>query len=75
MNAEIRRAVKDALRARNMTRGQLAERLGVTPQSLSRTLNERGKVPGLWGGVLDELGLVLTVRPADAQGDGAGGQP
>ena len=45
---EIRAIVKELMYERRITQTQLAEKLGVTPQALSRTLNERGKVPGLW---------------------------
>ena len=60
---EIRATVKDVLHEKRMTQNELAEQLGVTPQALSRTLNERGKVPGLWKDILDALGLRLTVEP------------
>ncbi|WP_293914248.1 helix-turn-helix transcriptional regulator [Deinococcus sp.] len=67
VNDEIRQTVKDAMHSRKLNQVQLAEKLGVTPQALSRTLNERGKVPGLWRGILEELGLVLTVKAAEGE--------
>ena len=63
VNDEIRHVVKEVMHSRKLNQAQLAEKLGVTPQALSRTLNERGKVPGLWRGILEELGLTLTVKP------------
>ncbi|WP_345455169.1 helix-turn-helix transcriptional regulator [Deinococcus aluminii] len=62
MTEEIRAIVKQVMRERHMTQTQLAEKLGVTPQALSRTLNERGKVPGLWRDIFEELGLEVTVK-------------
>lgn len=59
---EIRAIVKELMYERRITQVQLAEKLGVTPQALNRTLNERGKVPGLWRGIFDELGLEVTVK-------------
>lgn len=59
---EIRAMVKQVLQERHMTQTELAEKLSVTPQALSRTLNERGKVPGLWKGIFEELGLEITVK-------------
>lgn len=59
---EIRAIVKQVMRERHMTQTQLAEKLGVTPQALSRTLNERGKVPGLWKDIFEELSLEVTVK-------------
>lgn len=67
VNDEIRQAVRDAMHSRKLNQAQLAEKLGVTPQALSRTLNERGKVPGLWRGILEELGLKLTVKADDKE--------
>lgn len=59
---EIRAIVKEVMQERHMTQNQLAEELGVTPQALSRTLNERGKVPGLWKEIFAALGLEITVK-------------
>ena len=59
---EIRAIVKQVLQERHMTQTELAEKLGVTPQALSRTINERGKVPGLWKDIFAELGLEVTVK-------------
>jgi transcriptional regulator with XRE-family HTH domain len=59
---EIRAMVKQVLQERHMTQTELAGKLSVTPQALSRTLNERGKVPGLWKGIFEELGLEITVK-------------
>ena len=67
VNDEIRQVVRDAMHSRKLNQTQLAEKLGVTPQALSRTLNERGKVPGLWRGILEELGLKLTVKADDKE--------
>lgn len=65
MTDEIRHAVKAALVQRRLTQGQLAERIGITPQHLSRMMQgQRSNVPEAWQKVFDELGLELTVRPA-----------
>ena len=66
---EIRAIVKQVMHERRMTQNELAEKLGVTPQALSRTLNERGKVPGLWKGIFEELGLEVTVKRMDDSSD------
>lgn len=66
---EIRAIVKQVMHERRMTQNELAEKLGVTPQALSRTLNERGKVPGLWKGIFEELGLEVTVKRTDDASD------
>lgn len=66
---EIRAIVKQVMYERRMTQTQLAEKLGVTPQALSRTLNERGKIPGLWKGIFEELDLEVTVKPTGPETD------
>lgn len=66
---EIRAIVREIMYERRMTQTQLAERLGVTPQALSRTLNERGKIPGLWKGIFEELGLEVTVKRIEKAAD------
>jgi transcriptional regulator with XRE-family HTH domain len=63
MNDEIRHAVKVALAKRKLTQGQLAQRVGITPQHFSRMMRgESSNVPEAWQRVFDELGLELTVR-------------
>lgn len=69
VNDQIRATVRDVLKERGMAQGELAKKLGVTPQSLSRTLNAEGKTLGLWSGILEELGLQLTVERTYAVGD------
>lgn len=62
---EIRAIVKQLMYERRITQTEMAEKLGVTPQALSRTLNERGKIPGLWKGIFEQLGLEVTVKQID----------
>lgn len=69
VNDVIRATVRRTLDERGMTQTELATRLGVTPQALSRTLTERGKPAGLWQSILDELGLELVVRVKDTTDD------
>ena len=63
MTDEIRHAVKVALAQKRLTQGQVAERVGITPQHLSRMMQgDRSNVPEAWQKVFDELGLELSVR-------------
>ena len=62
VNDQIRSTVKAAMRKRGINQARLAEQLKVTPQALSRTLNERGKIPGLWRAILGTLDLELVAR-------------
>lgn len=48
-----------------MSKGDLAARIGVSKQSLSRTLNHIEGQGGSWLRILAELDLELTVRPID----------
>ena len=66
MTDEIRHAVRVELARGRLTQGQLADRVGVSPQQLSRMM--QGKSEGsvkAWQRVFDELGLELTVRPKE----------
>lgn len=64
MNDRIRRAVRVSLAERDMTQGDLAQRIGVTPQYMSRIMQGKvGKIPAAWTKVLDELGLELVAVP------------
>ena len=62
MNTTVRAKVKEAIRERQLTQSELAERLGVERQYVSLMLTgKRGGVPDKWQALLDELGLELTV--------------
>lgn len=64
MNDTIRRAVRVKLAERDMTQADLAERIGVTPQYVSRIMQGKvGKIPAAWSKILDELGLELVAAP------------
>lgn len=66
VNVEIRATVEGELKRRGLSKTELAEKLGVTPQALSRTLNHAGDKRSLWPAILDSLGLELTVKAKDA---------
>ena len=64
MTDEIRHAVKVTLAKRKLTQWELAEKIGITPQHLSRMMQgERSNVPEAWQKVFNELGLELVVKP------------
>jgi DNA-binding Xre family transcriptional regulator len=47
--SDIRRAVKVELVKRKLTQGELAKRIGITPQHLSLMMQgERSYIPGAW---------------------------
>lgn len=68
MNDDIRRAVRVRLAERNWRQADLARKLGMKPQYLSKLLTgDAGKIPTSWQRVFDELGLELVARKkADA---------
>lgn len=61
MNEKIRRAVRVSLAERDMTQTDLAEKIGVSRQYVSRIMQGQvGKVPDAWVRILDALDLELT---------------
>ena len=66
VNTEIRIAVEAELRRQHISKKDLAARMSITPQALSRTLNHVEGERTLWPRILAALGLELTVRPAQA---------
>lgn len=69
MNQEIRRLVRVELAKRGMKQGELAERIGVSPQYLSDVLRDlsKGKMPDVWRDILKEFGWQLKI--IDENGD------
>ncbi|BDP44842.1 hypothetical protein DAETH_48110 (plasmid) [Deinococcus aetherius] len=64
MNPEVRQAVREAMKDRELTQVELAQRLGMTQPALAKMLTGRtGQVPESWQKVLDELGLKLIAVP------------
>lgn len=64
MNDRVRDAVKETMKQRELSQGELARRLSVERPSITRLLSgTSGKVPQLWQEVLDELGLELIAVP------------
>jgi transcriptional regulator with XRE-family HTH domain len=60
--------IRTALAARNMTQGDLANRLGIPAQSLSRTLGVSVvNTQSHWPAILDALGLEVVIRPKGEQ--------
>lgn len=62
VNVEVRAAVEAELVRQGISKGELAQRLQVSPQSLSRTLRHVEDERTLWPRILKELGLRLTVE-------------
>lgn len=62
VNSEIRAIVEGELKRQGLSKGRLAEQLGVTPQALSRTLNRVEDKRSLWPQILEALGYELTIR-------------
>jgi transcriptional regulator with XRE-family HTH domain len=64
MTNEIRKAVKVKLAEREMTQEQLAEKVSITRQQLSRMMQGKSAlVPKSWQDIFDELGFELTLKP------------
>lgn len=62
MNDRVREAVKNRLKEKGISQGQLAILLEVERPSITRLLSgTSGKVPQLWQEVLDALDLELIV--------------
>lgn len=64
MNDGIRRAVRISLADRNWSQTDLAEKIGVSRQYVSRIMQGQvGKIPPAWQRILEELGLELIAVP------------
>ena len=68
VNDQIRKAIKIELVKKGLSQIEISEKIGVTPQHLSRMLSEgskskSGDLPKAWQNLLDELGLDLIVKP------------
>lgn len=64
VNESIRQAVKNRMRARDLTQRELARRTDMHETNLARLLAGRsGKINEGWQRVLDELGLELVAVP------------
>ena len=63
MDDRIRKALLKAMSEQGVSQADLARRMGVQPQSITKLLSgERGKVPQSVLRALDTLGLELVVR-------------
>lgn len=66
MTDEVRAKAKARLAEKGLSQRQLAERLGRHPQYVWDVLSGKsGNIPKSWRDILEELGLVLTVRAVD----------
>ena len=66
MNDDVRAEVNARLKAKGMSRADLARTLSKTPQEISRALNggaRGGSIPPLWAAILEALDLELTAQP------------
>ncbi len=77
MNPEIRADLDARLKARGMSRADLARATGAHPNAITRALNDTGgrggSIPLIWAAMLDALDLELTTRPRPpGAGTGAG---
>jgi transcriptional regulator with XRE-family HTH domain len=66
MNDKIRRAVRVSLAERDMSQTDLAEKIGVSRQYVSRIMQGQvGRIPEAWVRILDALELELTAVPKE----------
>lgn len=64
MNPKVREAVRQTLKARDLTQAEIAEQIGLKQPDVARLLNGRvGRVPENWQKLLDALGLELVAVP------------
>jgi len=64
MNEKVREAVRQTLKARNLTQAEAAQQIGLKQPDIARLLSGRaGKIPENWQKLLDELGLELIAVP------------
>lgn len=64
MNAEIRQAVKEAMKEKGLSQEALAQSIDINRVYITRMLSGRASdAPKNWQKVLDALGLELTIRP------------
>lgn len=69
MNEQVRRAVKERMRAQGITQVELGELIGMAQPNVQRLLAGRvGAVPESWQRVLDALGLELVAVPKPEDG-------
>ena len=67
MNEQVRDGVRKAIEQRGVSQREIADRLGIKPENLSRMLNGRvNGVSKLWRGLLETLDLELTAVPRAA---------
>jgi transcriptional regulator with XRE-family HTH domain len=63
MNEAVRKTVKETMKAKGISQGQLARDLGLERPAVTRLLSgTSGKVPDTWQKVLDALGLELVIQ-------------
>ncbi|GHF32374.1 transcriptional regulator with XRE-family HTH domain [Deinococcus metalli] len=66
MTDEIRAAVDTRLKAKGLSRADLARATGIHPNHITRALNNTGgrggNVPPVWQAILEALNLRLTVQ-------------
>lgn len=68
VNDEVRRTIKAELARKGIQYQEAADRIGVTPNHLSRMLSDRaksGELPESWQKLLDLVDLELVVRSKD----------
>lgn len=64
MNKQVQEAVRQELKRRKMTHGDLAHLISVERPNLTRVLTGKsGKVPKMWQEIFDALGLEIIVVP------------
>ncbi len=72
MNPEIRAELGARLKARGMSRADLARATGAHPNAITRALNDTGgrggSIPPIWAAMLDALDLRLTVEAKPSEG-------
>ncbi len=63
MNPDIRAEVDARLKAKGMSRADLARATGTHPNAITRALNDTGgrggSIPPIWAAILEALGLEL----------------
>lgn len=69
MNMKIREAVRERMNAEGLTQTELARRLGMEPNNLSRMLSGgSGKIPEAWQQLLDALNLEVVAQRREEAG-------
>ena len=63
MNEAVRKTVKETMKTKGISQGQLARDLSLERPAVTRLLSgTSGKVPDTWQKVLDALGLEIVVQ-------------